>query len=134
MPFELLPNFYLVTDNRFEEVTPLMKKDSDVDCVLVNLSKTFSLDNNRDAKNKNQFFLTHVYNPRDSATSKQTIALVADAFFKCKTILTVHDRTDLESVEVFIADLMKRYAGGHSYKSTLLDTIRLNLKSYQTNT
>ena len=132
MPFELLPNFYLVTTNHFEEIKAQII-NGDMDSVVVNLSNTFSLDNNQDAKNKNQFFLTHIYNPRDSPTSKHTIALVADAFFKCKTIIAVHDRMNLESVEVFLADVIKRYAGGNGYKSTLLDTIRLNLKSYQTN-
>ena len=126
MRFEILPNLFLITATEFEEWRSQLSPMTDNYVIAVILSNTLS----SNYRKKNQFFLLLNYVPTDTAVSKQTMDIVGDAFFKCNKIFVFHDKNDLESIEVFIADFMKRFAGAKSYKSEILNTIRLNLKNY----
>jgi hypothetical protein len=139
MRFEILPNIFLTTVNDFRNGNGNCKLPNacanggtnggtsvDTSVVTVNLSK------DRD-NTKNQFFNIYItYCPHDPKTTKQKIlSVVANAYFQCRTTYILHDMNDIETVELFLADFLKTFAGGNSYKSNLLDTIRLNLKYYQ---
>lgn len=135
MRFEILPNLFLLPTTEFNdwisEITPTNNANY---VIAVNLSTTFNPDctNKAGSNNKknNQFFLLQNYSPSDPVASKKTMDIVGNAFFSCSRVFAFHDKNDMDSVEVFMADFMKRFAGAKSYKSDILDIVRLNLKHY----
>jgi len=56
--------------------------------------------------------------------------IVGNSFVNCIPIYVIHDKKDIDTLELFLAHFIKRFAGGNSYPSELLDIIKLNLKTY----
>lgn len=139
MSFEVLPNLFLLTPDRLDDSMSRLSshhEDDEEDQIVVVFLAASKEDvclssNNHHQRKKNQFFFSQNYVATDTASSKQVMSVVGNAFFNCNTILVVHQKTDTETPDIFLADFMKRFAGARSYKADILDTIQLNLKSYK---